>query len=56
MKDKISLGPQKVTRSKGQQNNNHREWRKQLDLPRDVVTQDEAIVFLLAKELSMLDI
>jgi hypothetical protein len=60
-KGKISLSPRKATRPTlfhsvgGSHQNNHKEWRKQLHLPRDVVTQDEAIVFLLAKELRMLD-
>jgi hypothetical protein len=55
VKGKISLkSPPKAT-NMGLKNNHHKEWRKELGLPRDVVTQDEAIAFLLAKELNMLD-
>jgi hypothetical protein len=58
-KGKISFSPRKSTKptlfhNKGHKRNS-KEWRKDLDLPRDVVTQDEAIAFLVAKELSMLD-
>jgi hypothetical protein len=53
-KGKISLSPRKGTRSRIGNKNGNKEWRKQLDLPSGV-NQDQAIAFLLAKELKMLD-
>ncbi|KAG7369754.1 hypothetical protein IV203_027500 [Nitzschia inconspicua] len=54
-KGKLSFSPRKVTpKPRVHNSKSNKEWRKQLDLPKDV-KPDEAIAVLLAKELTMLD-